>query len=468
MAEALSPADRSSLAAERGPVNMAVGAALVFEGGPGITYDAIVERLRTRLHLIPRYRQRLEEPPLGLANPVWVDDRTFEPEWHVRSSTLPPPGGDAELADFVGREMSRRLDRSRPLWELHVVDGLEDGRIALVPKMHHALVDGIGAIDVGTVLLDPSAEPIDIPAPEGPWEPQAYDRGRHLARLAATPFLRAQKLMLDTASRALEASPRRAADDLRRATDVLTELARARPQAPMTPLNAGITPNRRYAIARHDLLALKAAGKLSGGTVNDALLAVVTGMLARYLDAAGRKPGEGSAPVALVPVSIRGEDDDPLGNRISTVFVDLPVEIGDPRERVQALSATMQELKQSSAVQAGALMVGATGWAPPAMSSMLVRAMSGVRAFNLVVSNVPGPQQPFYLGGSRLLEVYPVVPLNPANQGLSVGILSYDGGVYFGLLADRDLDPPLPVAAAALQASLTELLEAAEKAPDSP
>ncbi|MDX6642756.1 MAG: diacylglycerol O-acyltransferase / wax synthase [Solirubrobacteraceae bacterium] len=467
MAEALSPADRSSLAAERGPVNMTVGAALVFEGGPGLSYDAIVERLRSRLHLIPRYRQRLEEPPLGLANPVWVDDRTFELEWHVRAATLPPPGGDAELADFVGREMSRRLDRSRPLWELHIVDGLEGGRIALIPKMHHALVDGIGAIDVGTVLLDPSPEPIDIPAPDGPWEPKPYDRGRHLARLAATPFLRAQQLMLDTASRALETSPRRAADDLRRATDVITELARARPQAPMTTLNTGISPNRRYAIARADLAALKAAGKLAGGTVNDALLAVVAGMLARYLDYTGRKPGD-SAPVALVPVSIRGEGDDSLGNQISTVFVDLPVDTTDPLEQVRSLSATMQELKESSAVRAGALMVGATGWAPPAVSSMLVRAMGGVRAFNLVVSNVPGPQQPFYLGGSRLLEVYPVVPLNPANQGLSVGILSYDGGVYFGLLADRDLDPPLPRAADALRASLAELLEAAEKAPDSP
>ena len=146
---------------------MAVGAALVFEGGPGLTRDAIVERLSTRLHLIPRYRQRLEEPPLGLANPVWVDDGDFDLDWHVRHATLPAPGGMAELEAFVGREMSRRLDRSRPLWELHVVDGLADGRAALVPKMHHALVDGVAAIDVGTVLLDPAPEPIEIPASRG-------------------------------------------------------------------------------------------------------------------------------------------------------------------------------------------------------------------------------------------------------------------------------------------------------------
>ena len=459
MADPLSPSDRASLAAERGPVNMSVGAGLVFEGGPGVTYEAVVERLSTRLHLIPRYRQRLEEPPLGLANPVWVDDRDFELSWHVRSVTLPPPGSDEQLEDLMAREMSRRLDRSRPLWELHVVDGLRDGRMALIPKMHHALVDGVAAIDVGTVLLDPAPDPVDIPPPAGEWEPRAYDRAQHLARVAATPFVRAQRLMLETAGRALDTSPRRAADDLRRATELLTELARARPQAPATPLNRAISPNRRFALARAELAALKAAGKDAGGTVNDALLAVVAGMLRRYLDGAGVDRARTSEPVALVPVSVRSEDDQgELGNRISTVFVDLPVSEDEPRVRIARLAATMRELKGSSAVRAGALLVGATGWTPPAVSSMLVRAMGGVRAFNLTVSNVPGPRQPFYLGGSRLLEAYPVVPLNPGNQALSVGILSYDGGVFFGMLADRDLDPPLDLAAQALRESLEELL----------
>jgi diacylglycerol O-acyltransferase len=460
VAEALSPADRSSLAAERGPVNMAVGAVLVFESGRGLDYDAVVERLRTRLHLIPRYRQRLASPVPGVAQPEWVDDEHFDLTWHVRHVALPPPGGDAELAAFVGSEFSRKLDRDRPLWELNVVEGLAGGRVALIPRMHHALVDGIGAIDVGTVLLDPSVEPIDIPPPEGPWEPRAYDRGRHLARLAATPFVRAQKMVLETATRALDTSPRRAAEDLRSATELMTELARNRPQAPMTPLNEPISPNRRYAMARGSLDELKSAGKGAGGTVNDALLAVVAGMLRRYFEAAGlalRAP-----PVALVPVSVRREDEhEELGNRISTVFVDLPIAEADPLTQLRRVSETMRVLKDSSAVQAGALLVGATGWAPPLISSVLVRAMGGVRAFNLVVSNVPGPQQPFYLGGSRMLEVLPIVPLNPVNQRLSVGIVSYDGGVYFGLLADRDLDPPVEVAAQALQDALDELLQAA-------
>jgi WS/DGAT/MGAT family acyltransferase len=463
VAEALSPSDRSSLAAERGPVNMAVGAVLVFESGRGLDYDAVAERLRTRLHLIPRYRQRLASPVPGVAQPEWVDDEHFDLRWHVRHVALPPPGGDAELAAFVGSEFSRKLDRDRPLWELNVVEGLARRRVALVPRMHHALVDGIGAIDVGTVLLDPSPEPIDIPPPEGPWEPQAYDRRRHLARLAATPFVRAQKIVLDTATRALDTSPRRAAEDLRGATELMTELARNRPQAPMTPLNEPISPNRRYAVARASLEELKAAGKQAGGTVNDALLAVVAGMLRRYLEAAGLALD--APPVALVPVSVRREDErGELGNRMSTVFVDLPMAEPDPLTRLRRISETMRALKESSAVQAGALLVGATGWAPPLVSSVLVRAMGGVRAFNLVVSNVPGPQQPFYLGGSRMLEVFPIVPLNPVNQRLSVGIVSYDGGVFFGLLADRDLDPPVEVGAQALQSALEELVEAAAAA----
>jgi diacylglycerol O-acyltransferase / wax synthase len=453
----LSPADRASLAAEVGPVNMSVGALLVFERGEGTRYDALAERLRSRLHLLPRYRQRLEEPARGLANPVWVDDEAFDLSWHLRAAALPDPRGPAELGALVAREMSRRLDRSRPLWEFYVVQEVGRHLSALVAKMHHALVDGIAALDIGTVLLDPSPEPLEVPAPEEEWQAQPYDRRRHLARLAAAPFVRGQRVLMESAERALDTSPRRAADDMRRATDVLTQLARTRPSAPPTPLNAGLTPNRRFATAQAPLAGLKAVGKAAGGTVNDALLAVVAGMLGRYLDAAGVRPERD--PVALVPVSVRREDErGQTGNRISTVLIGLPVAVEDPTERIARVAAETREIKSSSAVQAGALLAGATGWAPPLVSSMLVRAMGGVLAFNLVVSNVPGPRQPFYLNGCRLLELYPVVPLNPPNQGLTVGIVSYDGGAYFGLLADRDLDPPLDVAARALEESLGELV----------
>ena len=454
MADELSPADRSSLAAEQGPVNMAVGGVLVFEGGPGVTHDAVAQRLEQRLHLIPRYRQKLAQPAPGITNPVWVDDATFDVESHLRQATACDP------SRLVGNEMSRRLDRSRPLWEMTIVDGMPEGRVALVPKMHHALVDGVAAVDVGTVILDPSPEPMDI-APDEPWEPRAYDRRRHLAKLATQPMFQAQRWFLQGAERALTADPMRAASDVRRATELLAELARNRPQAPMTFLNRGIGPNRRYAMARASLADLKAAGKEAGGTVNDAILTAVAGMLARLFDATGERPSR--APVALVPVSVRrpGEEG---GNRISTVLVDLPALHASPSARIAEVNRTMTALKDSAAVRAGALLVGASGWAPPLVSSTLARAMGGVRAFNLVVSNIPGPQQPFYLNGSRLLEAYPVVPLSPASQGLTVGVLSYDGAVHFGLLADRGLDPPVEAAREALVESLCEITH--QTAPD--
>jgi diacylglycerol O-acyltransferase / wax synthase len=460
MADQLSPADRASLAAERGSVNMTVGGALIFERGPGTTQAAVMERLASRMHLIPRYRQRIEESPLGLAQPVWVDDPGFDIAWHVRAAALPDPAGDEELAAFVARELSRRLDRDRPLWEMHVIENLSDDRAAIVPKMHHALVDGIAAVDIGTVILDPGPEPMEIPAPEEEWRARPYDRRKHLARLAATPFLSAQRVMMDSAGRALSTSARSAAEDLKKATDLLTQLAKTRPSAPMTPFNEGLSPNRDFAFTSAPLDRLKAVGKSGGGTVNDALLAAVAGMLQIYLDEAGLRLERD--PVALVPVSVRREDErGETGNRISTVLVDLPVDEPDPLARIRGIAAEMGEIKDSAAVRAGAILAGATGWAPPLVSSVMVRGLGGVRAFNLVVSNVPGPQQPFYLNGQRMLEVYPAVPLNPGNQGLTVGILSYDGGVYFGLLGDRMLKPGLDSIRRALDESLEELLAAA-------
>jgi WS/DGAT/MGAT family acyltransferase len=455
MTEELSAADRSSLAAERGPINMAVGGLLVFDAEPPLTRSMVTARLAERIHLIPRLRQRLEEPPLGIANPVWTDDTGFDLDWHVRQASLPGPEGDgpaeAELGRFVGREFSHRLDRSRPLWEATLIEGLDGGRRGLLMKVHHALVDGMAAIGMAALVLDPTPEPLEVPPPDAPWEPRRYDLRRRVAQLAGRPLALAPRLVVDGMLRALDPDPRRAAADMRRASEVALELARTRPQAPMTPLNRRISPNRRYAVAHVSLVAVKHAAKAAGGTVNDAVLALVAGMLRRYLP-------DGQAAVALVPVSVRDADGDgELGNKISTVFVDLPVAEQDLGARIAAVSAQTRDLKASAAVRAGAVMVGASGWAPPLVSGILARAMGSVRAFNLVVSNLPGPQQPFYLTGVRMREIYPVVPLNPANQGLSVGILSYDGRVCFGLLADRDLDPSLEAAAAGLRAELAAL-----------
>jgi diacylglycerol O-acyltransferase / wax synthase len=426
---------------------MHVGGVLVFEGR--ITRDEIVRRLRERIHLIPRYAMRLDEAPLGIANPVWVNDEHFDPDRHVRRVSLPAPGGREQLEELVGDLMSDRLDRSRALWQIHVVEGLAGGRTALVARMHHALVDGIAAVDVSTVVLDPTPESLVVDAPEP--AARASSGVETLARVTAARLHVPRKLARDMASRALALDPLGTARQVRSAAGVVGELARVRPQAPDTRLNAAIGPDRLFAMSRASLDDVKAVRRATGATVNDVLLTAVALMLSEFLD----EPPE--EVVALVPVSVRQDDErGELGNRISTVFVDLPLR-GDPLERLTRISDEMKQVKQSAAVRAGALMVGATGLAPPLVSSLAVRAMSGPRMFNLVVSNVPGPQQTFYLAGVPLREVYPVVPLNPRNQALTVGILSYDGGVHFGLLADRDAVPDVGDAAAGLERALAVL-----------
>jgi WS/DGAT/MGAT family acyltransferase len=443
---------------------MHVGGVLVFDGV--VTREEIVRRLRERIHLIPRYAMRLDEAPLGIANPVWVRDDDFDPDRHVRRVAAPAPGGREQLEELVGDLMSDRLDRSRPLWQVHVVEGLAGGRTALVARMHHALVDGIAAVDVSTVVLDPTPEPIAIEPPQqqdgtperdGPTARirRSGDRAEALARLTAARLHVPRKLARDMASRALALEPRAAARQMRTAAGVVGELARIRPAAPKTRLNRPIGPDRLFAMARADLDDVKQIRRATGTTVNDVLLTAVALMLSEFLE---DPPAE---VVALVPVSVRSEDErGELGNRISTVFVDLPL-TGEPLDRLARVSQEMSEVKGSAQVRAGALMVGATGLAPPLVSSLAVRAMSGPLMFNLVVSNVPGPQETFYLAGVPLREVYPAVPLNPRNQAMTVGILSYDGGVHFGLLGDRDAVPDVGDAAYGLERALAVLTEAA-------
>ncbi len=305
MSEELSPADRSSIAAERGPVNMAVGGLLVFDAEPPLTRALVAERLAERIHLIPRLRQRLEEPPLGLANPVWTDDTGFDLDWHVRQASLPAPGGDAELSALVGQQFSHRLDRSRPLWEATFIEGLASGRTALLMKVHHALVDGMAAIGLAALVLDPGEQPLEVPPAEGDWEPRRYDRRRHVARLASRPLSLAPRLVADSMQRALDPDPRRAAAEFRRTTELALELARTRPSAPMTPLNRPISPNRRFALATRRAGRGQARRARRRGN-RQRRPAGGGGRHAAAATSRRRATARRTNPVALVPVSVRG------------------------------------------------------------------------------------------------------------------------------------------------------------------
>ena len=488
----LSPADLSAIQAEQGPVHMHVGGVLLLGGR--VPEATVIRRIEERIHLIPHYRMRLVAgAPGGLVNPVWEDDPGFDVRRHVRTVPWPEPGGDAELCAVMGQAMSERLDRSRALWEIVVVDSPTRGRTALVVKMHHALVDGIAAIGVGTIIFDPTPEPLDLPPPTGGAEqrqriwvdeltrlmPQLGGEGRlelieplmrrvppelvpdrrALRRVATAQLDVPRRLARSTVERARALDPRQARGRVTEGVQLIRDLARVRPAAPATRLNQEIGPERLFALGRASLDDVKRVRGASGATVNDVLLASVALTLTDYLG-----PDGPESAVALVPVSVRTDaHSGELGNRISTVFVDLPLR-GDPLDRLAAISGAMKNVKGSAQVRAGSLIVGAAGLAPPIVSGLAARAMSAPRVFNLVVSNVPGPQQTFYLDGVPLREVYPAVPLNPRNQALSIGILSYDGGVYFGLLADRAALPDVAEAAHGLETAVARLAEAAASA----
>jgi diacylglycerol O-acyltransferase len=439
--ERLTPLDASFLYLEDPDTPMHVAGVLVLECPSGVLdHDALVELVRGRLPLVPRYRQRVLEVPGHLANPVWVDDPDFDISYHVRRSALPRPGTEEQLMDLVARLTARPLDHRRPLWEMYLVEGLEGDRTAVVTKTHPALVDGLSAIDIGQVILDPSPDDADVPAPEAAeWRPRRPPGSVALVWEAFEDSLQRPSSVLETA--------RTAAGDVRAtaarwagvAGGLLTAAARTaiRP-APVSPLNAPIGRQRRFAVARASLDDVRAVRKTHGGTVNDVLLTVVTGALREWLLSRG-EPVVGSTSVrALVPVSVRNEDDEP-GNQVSSLLVDLPVGEPNPRVRLARISYAMRGLTQNGRSVGADTLSALSGFAPPTMHALGARAASGLsrRLFNLVVTNVPGPQAPLYAGGARMVEVYPVVPL-VRGQGLAIGMTSYDGTVYVGLNADRD------------------------------
>jgi diacylglycerol O-acyltransferase len=459
--ERLTAQDASFLYLEDPDTPMHVGGVLVLECPAGVLdHDSLVDLVRARLPLVPRYRQRVLEVPGHLANPVWVDDPEFDVTYHVRRSALPRPGSEEQLLDLVARLTARPLDRRRPLWEMYLVEGLAGGRSAVITKTHPALVDGLAAIDIGQVILDES--PDAGPAPDAEdWQPRRAPGQVGLVWEAWEDYLRRPSAVFETA--------RTAAGDVRAtaarwagvAGGILTAAARTavRP-APMSPLNAPIGRQRRVAVARASLDDIKIVRKANGGTVNDVLLAVVTGALREWLLSRG-EPVVGSTSVrALVPVSVRSDEED--ASTVSSLLVDLPVGEPNPRVRLARISYAMRALTQSNQSVGADTLSALSGFAPPTLHALGARAASGLsrRLFNLVVTNVPGPQTPRYAGGARMVEVFPVVPL-AKGQGLAIGLTSYDGTVYVGLNADRDSISDVDVLADLIEQEVASLVEAA-------
>ena len=446
---------------------MHVGALMIFEGPPPSREDFLAQ-IESRLHLVPRYRQKLAFPPLQLGKPMWIDDPRFNLEYHVRHTALPGPGSADQLRKLAGRIFSQRLDRSKPLWEVWFVQGLEDNGFALINKTHHALVDGVAGVDLATVLFDLSPVPSEVPPPEREWTPAPEPSAAELAAEGVKGVMRTPATL---AARALDAvqHPRRAAAGAREAAEGVGEVVWAGLNpAPDIPLNTQIGSHRRIVWVRSSLSDFKTVKNALGGTVNDVLLAVVAGALGRWLRARGVRT-EGLELRALVPVSIRSEGEEgALGNRIAAMRGPLPVYVRDPAERLQIVREAMEGLKQSKQALGAEVIAGLQDFAPPTLLAQASRLNFSTRLFNLIVTNVPGPQFPLYLLGRELRELVPVAFL-PENHALAIAIMSYNGGLDFGLLGDYDAMPDLDVFATYLEDALAELVQAAAAAaPASP
>lgn len=480
MATRLTTQDASFYFLEASSTPMHLGSLATFRTPrSGFSYESLLELVEERLVLVPRYRQKVREVAFGLARPVWVDDPDFDITYHIRRSALPKPGSDDQLHDLIARLTSRPLDRTRPLWEMYLVEGLSKNRFAIFTKSHSALVDGEMALELGQVILDASKSPPVMA--EELWMPAREPKDTTLVLDAITE-------MIVRPSEGIEA----VRDAFRGITDVASEVVAATGKvfsavrtaaqvAPASPLNTPISRNRRFAVAKTELSDYRKIHTRFGCSINDVVLAVVTGALRNWLLSRGEPVTESSTVRALVPMSVyvsnegagpvehaarlTGEPEAEVPrSEVASFLVDLPV--GEPNAvvRLSHIShATEAHARQSPGVTAQTLM-RISGFAPASLHAMGARAGSRLskRLFNLIITNAPGPQFPLYVGGARMLEMYPVSPLFE-NQALSIGLTSYDGSVYFGLNADRGAMPDVDVVTALLLESLEELIDASNE-----
>lgn len=455
----LSSTDASFLHQEGQASHMHIGAVLIFEGPPP-GFEDFLDHVRGRLHLVPRYRQKLANPPLETGRPLWVDDPTFNLEYHVRHTALPTPGTEAQLLRLAARIASQQLDRSKPLWEMWLVEGLEDGRFALLSKTHHSLVDGVSGVDLATVLFDLEPTPAPPPAELEPWQPKPEPSSADLA-VAGVRGMIGVAAGIVTRGLTAATNPTGALERARDAAEGLGEIAWAMLNpAPDTPLNVEIGPHRRYAVVRQELADYKKVKDALGGTVNDVVLTVVSGALAKWLRSRGIRT-EGLELRALVPVSVRRHDDrGTLGNKLTVMRAPLPVYISDPVARLKFVKKAMDGLKESKQAVGAATLSAVNEMAPPTILAQASRLNFSTRLFNLIVTNIPGPQFPLYVLGRQIKDLFPVAFL-PRDHALAVAIMSYNGGLDYGLLADFDALPDIDVIAEGIQETLDELLLAA-------
>jgi diacylglycerol O-acyltransferase len=466
MTDRLSPLDVSLLYLETPTTAMHLGSVATFDApeGQAVDYDALCDLVEHRIGNAPRYRQKVRFVPGHLANPVWVDDEDFDITYHVRRSALPRPGSVDQLRELVGRVQSRQLDRDRPLWELYLVEGLTGGGFAIITKTHQALADGSN--DITALVLDPTPTPRETPG-DG-WLPDPEPSGLDLVLGAVIDNLRRPTEAIDTVRAAAGDVRATAGRVLHSAGGLLTSFRTSLRPAPTSPLNVRIGEQRRFAMAATDLDVYRRVRKAHGGTVNDVVLATVAGALRTWLLTRGESVLPSTVLRALVPVSVRPDDaqsDDvesgslPVGD-VAPAFVDLPIGEPNPVVRLHQVSYAMRaHVESGRSVSAGAI-TGLSGFAPPRVHSVAARLATRVarRLFNVVVTNVPGPQFPLYAVGAQMTGAYPVVPL-VQEQAVAVGLTSYNGGVFYGLNADRDALPDVDVIAQCIEEALDELEE---------
>ena len=446
----LSALDASFLDVETASAHMHVGWAAAFDPpdeGPAPSFEQIRDHIARRLHRAPLYRQRLAGVPLGLARPAWVDDDRFDITRHVR------PAGTTSLSELAGSVLSTPLSRERPLWELWVADSLEDGRVGIVGKAHHCMVDGIAAVELAPVLLDP--EPEWPPDPPDDWAP--VEEPGQLRRLVdGLVDTGRDQLALAGSVAGLLGSPRKLASGAQRAAGALVNSLT--PASPLDFLNGPISPYRALATLARPMDDLRAIRRGAGCTVNDVVLAASTGGVRRHLERHGERPARLKA---MVPVNVRDAGaPEEFGNRISFIFVELPCEEPGAKERLREITRTTERAKASGEPAGATTVLDLAAAAPSVVQRAMSRLVASPRTFNVVVSNIPGPQLPMWMLGCRLRAAYPIVPLAD-RHALSIGFTSVDGGAFFGIYADRDAGPDAELLARDIGDELDELLELA-------